>query len=145
MNGSWALNKAQSDSIIPFLKFVGVPWAVQQIAAAATPTRTFQISSSGMIDTQVTSGMMGRTQRQEWFWSETPMTLATGGTYPAFLSFDSEGRLVTKISYSKGLIFTVFDHVVKEGSKLTLVLRMICLDGTGNEVVNVKRVFNRSA
>jgi hypothetical protein len=145
MNGSWLLDKSRSDPVGPFLKFLGLPWALQKLADSATPNRTFQLSSSGMIDTQVTSGLLGRTQRQEWFWSETPMTLPVGGTFPAFLTFHTDGRLVTKIAHAKGTILTVFEAVVSEGTHLVLSLRMICVDNSGQEVVNAKRVFTRAA
>ena len=145
MNGSWALDKSRSESLAPFLKFVGAPWAMQQLVDSITPTRTFDISSSGMIDTQVTTGMMGSTQHQEWSWVEAPITMATGGKFPGFVTFDPEGRLVSKISHTKGLIITVFEPVVREGSVLTLVLRMICFDGSGNEAVAIRRVLTRPA
>jgi hypothetical protein len=144
LNGSWILNKSCSDSLVPFLKHMGVPWAIQQIAASAKPTRTFELTSRGMIDTQVTTGLMGRTQRQEWSWTETPMSLPMGDNFPGFISFDAEGRLVTKILHAKGPVITIIDSITQNGSEATLILRMIAFDGGGNEVVSVRRVFNRS-
>ena len=143
LKGSWALNKEKSESLVPFLKHMGVPWAVQQIAATFNPTRTFDLTSRGMIDTQVTTGMMGRTQRQEWCWAEAPITLPMGGTFPGFVSIDAEGRLVTKILHSKGPIVTAFDAVIQDGSELILVLRIIAFNGSGEEVVSTRRVFTR--
>ena len=144
LNGSWVLKKSSSDSMIPFLKHMGAPWAAQQIADSATPTRTFELTSRGMVDTQVTAGMMGRTQRQEWFWTEAPMVMAMGGTYPGFVSLVAEGQLVTKILHSKGPIITVFEPITQNGSELTLVLRMIVLNASGDEVLTMRRVFTRS-
>jgi hypothetical protein len=91
MNGSWSFDKSRSDSIGPFLKFLGLPWALQKLAESSTLTRTFQLSASGLIDTQITTGMLGKTLRQEWFWSETPMTLPLSGTFPAFVTLHTDG------------------------------------------------------
>jgi hypothetical protein len=144
LNGSWDLKKSSSDSMVPFLKHMGAPWAVQQIADSATPTRTFELTSRGMVDTQVTTGIMGRIQRQEWYWIESPILMAMGGTFPGYVSFDTEGHLVTKIMHPKGPVVTVFDPITQTGSELTLVLRMIVLGAMGEEVLAMRRVFTRS-
>ncbi len=143
LNGSWVLKKSSSDSMVPFLKHMGAPWAAQQIADSATPTRTFELSSRGMIDTQVTTGMTGRTQRQDWSWTEAPIAMAMGGTFQGFMTF-VDGELVTKILHSKGPVVTVFEPIVQNGSELTLVLRMIVFAVSGEEVLTMRRVFTRS-
>jgi hypothetical protein len=73
------------------------------------------------------------------------MTLPLSGTFPAFVTLHTDGRLVTKIAHAKGTILTVFEAVVSEGANLILSLRMICVDNSGKEVVNAKRVFTRPA
>jgi hypothetical protein len=82
--GTDGCKKSKSDSMVPFLKHMGAQWTAQQIADSATLARTFEPTSQGMIDTQVTTGMMGITQLQEWHWTEAPMEMVMGGTFLGF-------------------------------------------------------------
>jgi hypothetical protein len=138
------LDKAASDSMGPFVKHLGAPWALQQLADTAVPTRTFAVSSEGVSDTQVTTGMMGRTQKQTWSWSEASMALPVGGSFPAFAAFDSDGRLVYRVAHAKGPILTTFEPVVRDGARATLRLRVACFGRNGQEVLTMRRVFTRS-
>ena len=144
MNGSWKFDKTRSDSVVPFLKHLGISWAIQKVADFVTPSRTFNLTSTGMVDQQVLTGMMNKTEQQEWAWSENIVTLPVIGSFPGFLTFDSEGRLVTRMMHTKGLVLTVFEHVVREGNLLVLKFRMMVLDpSNGQELVGVQRVFYR--
>ena len=72
------------------------------------------------------------------------MPLPVGGSFPAFASFDSSGRLVYCILHSKGPIVTVFDSVVSDGTRATLALRSTCFDVSGLEILTMCRVFTKA-
>lgn len=143
MSGSWLLDKSASDSLAPFVKHLGAPWALQQLADTAVPTRTFTFSAVGVADTQVTTGLMGRTQRQEWFWREAPMPLPIGGSFPSFATFSPDGRLAYRIAHPKGPIITVFDAVKRDGTRATLTLQTMCFDKDQRKLLTMRRVFTR--
>jgi hypothetical protein len=147
MKGSWALEKKESEPLAPFLKHLKVSWPVRRLADLVTPTRTFNISDTGMIDIQILSGVLHRTQEQDWSWAEKVMDLPVIGSFPGFITFDSEGRLVTKtILPSNEQIVTVYEHVVREEDRLILRFRIIIVDpSTDLELVCVRRVLSRAA
>ena len=58
MNGSWKANIKRSDDFEPFLKEVGVPWAVRKVVKRSAPVLSMTVTEKGF--RQQAAGAMGK-------------------------------------------------------------------------------------
>jgi hypothetical protein len=161
--GTWKLDPAQSDSMEPFLKMLGVPWIARKAAASAVPVMTIKATDGGGGIEIVQEGMMklvnhytvGKTSHK------SPM-----GTHEAFFTVErakADGTLVeggegsaaadaavvvvdvcvlrTTMKEGKMQVVYVPAPPVKDGRRATLVVMTYTQAGEGGETVRLRRFF----
>ena len=139
LNGAWVLDGVRSDSIIPLLKEMGVPWLVQKMAASAKPSWEVLLSADGLVHT--VSGVMANTKQTYPFAAPSTHVLGDGSKHPAQLAATSEGHVTLTVQHPKGDIITTYTHEGSSGE--SLLIAFIEVRRGGASVVRLKRVFRR--